>query len=69
MRWLDSIIDSLDMNLGKLQEIMRDRDEGESGGHEAHEVQGQQIRTLQAGWGSLAPLRKMETLWRILSRG
>ena len=25
MRWLDSIIDSMDMNLGKLQEIVRDR--------------------------------------------
>ena len=26
MRWLESIIDSMDMNLGKLWEIVRDRE-------------------------------------------
>ena len=26
MRWLDSITDSMNMNLGKLQEIVRDRE-------------------------------------------
>ena len=26
MRWLDGIIDAMDMNLGKLQEILRDRE-------------------------------------------
>ena len=27
-RWLDSIIDSMDMNLSKLQEIVEDREAG-----------------------------------------
>ena len=27
MKWLDSIIDSMDMNLSKLQEIVEDREE------------------------------------------
>ena len=26
MRWLDSIIDAMDMNLGKLCEMVRDRE-------------------------------------------
>ena len=26
MKWLDSIIDSMDMNLNKLQEIVKDRE-------------------------------------------
>ena len=26
MRWLDSIVDTMDMNLSKLQEIVKDRE-------------------------------------------
>ena len=26
MRWMDGIIDAMDMNLGKLQEMVRDRE-------------------------------------------
>ena len=28
MRWLDGITDALDMNLGKLLEMVRDREDG-----------------------------------------
>ena len=28
MRWLDGITDSVDMNLGKLQDIVKDREAG-----------------------------------------
>ena len=33
MRWLDSIMDTMDMNLSKLQEIVKDREAWHAAAH------------------------------------
>ena len=38
MRWLDSIMDSMDMNLSKLQEMVKDREAWCTVVHQAAEL-------------------------------
>ena len=38
MRWLDGITDSVDMNLHKLQKIVKDREAWHAGVHEVTEL-------------------------------
>ena len=41
MRWLDGITDAVDTNLGKLQEIVRDREAGNTAVHRVTKSQTQ----------------------------
>ena len=41
MRWLDGIIDAMEMNLGKLQEMVRDREAWHAAVHEVAKSQTQ----------------------------
>ena len=41
MRWMDGIIDAMDMNLGKLQEMVRDREAWRAAVHQVAKCQTQ----------------------------
>ena len=41
MRWLDGITDAMDMNLGKLQEMVKDRDAWHTAVHRVTKCQTQ----------------------------
>ena len=57
MRWLDSTTNSVDMNLSKLWEIVKDREAGPAEVHgvtKRHDLETEQQNT---------PLTKLETRW------
>ena len=56
MRWLDSITDSMDMNLSKLQETVEDRRDGYAGIHGVSKSQ-----THLWDWTTLCPTLKTHT--------
>ena len=41
MRWMDGIVDAMDMNLGKLQEMVRDREAWRAAVHQVAKSQTQ----------------------------
>ena len=49
MRWLDGITDSMNVNLGKLWEMVRDREVGSEGG-DLGTQRSLTIRLISGGW-------------------
>ena len=53
MKWLDGISDSMDMNLGKLQETMREREAGMLQSMGSQRVRGNLVNEQQQMWTTL----------------
>ena len=62
MRWLDNFINSMDMNLGKLQEIVKDREAWRASAHGVAKVGCDLATEQQQPWNSSSSAKLLTTL-------
>ena len=62
MRWLDNIINSMDMNLSKLQEIVKDREAWRASAHGITRVRYDLATEQQQPWNNSSSAKVLTTL-------
>ena len=62
MRWLDNFINSMDMNLSKLQEIVKDREAWRASAHGVAKVECDLATEQQQPWNSSSSAKLLTTI-------